>query len=229
MKTIIFALIIILVLPLFLKSQIEVDTNVIFIDYDPDIVLLNNDDTLSIDANQDGIFDYLFYYELYSSVRYPYFRNLNPNCKYSLFLPDSEDTLNNPSIEWYSGEWFWYEDIMFGLKINSDNDNFYGWIHASSSPSTIVVDKFAFCKIPDYPFHLGQTTLTGLTSIADISGDIKVFTENAGNTLVIQSEKIMDFMRLISINGTEVFLHNNINSMSAKINVTGIVRGAYIL
>ena len=236
MKTKILILSILTVLSFSLMSQTLNDTNIIFVDFDPDIVLIGNinvRDSLRIDINQDGILDFKFYYQPYSGGLYPYVGSMNNNCRYNHFNVANNDSLNDPSIIWLLGNNFWgFSDVMWGIKIISGSDDYYGWIHAicgSSNAFLMTIDKHAFCKIPNYPFHLGQTTLTSVSQNFYIPDSITVHLENSGNTVIVQSGKIIKRVILTSINGIEVATQSNINSYSTRINVTGIARGAYIV
>ncbi len=239
MKTIILIITIITLMSFSLKSQILNDTNVIFIDYIPDSVLqcnFNLQDSLRIDINQDGVLDFKFYYVTNSGGCYPYIGSLNSNCRYYYFNDTITDSLNNPTIGWLSGNNFWspYANtgVLFGIKIISGSDNYYGWIRAiggSFGGLPVIVDKYAFCKIPNYPFHLGQTILTGITSNIYTPDSIIVYLANSGNTVIIQSGKIIKGVTLTSTTGVVVASQNNLNSNSANINVAGIAHGTFIL
>jgi len=220
-----------------LKSQsfqTLTDTNVIFVDYNPDVILHYNynQESLSIDINNDSVLDFKFYFTPGSNPG-SYISDLNTNCKYtSVWDTVSNDSLNNPAISWSSGANFWYSptDAIFGIKIISGSNNYYGWIHAVLSfvPWIMTIDKYAFCKIPNYPFHKGQTTL--ITNIPNIiTPDSTYVYLGSGNSIVVQSGKIINSVTLTSTTGIVVASQNNINSYSTNISTAGIAHGTYIV
>ena len=216
---------------LYLSLKAQTDTNLIFYDYNPDILLANDTDKLSIDVNQDGILDYIFYCLNYSGGPDPYFRNLDTNCSFSAFTVDSNDSLDMPSIIWHTGNWFWYDDIIFGLKFMLGNNIYYGWIQATTigSPIRISVDKYAFCKIPNYPFQVGQTEI--ITSIAsqESNDSTVVYVSDSGSGVVVQSSKTITNVSLTNIQGVVVSSQSYINSGNATISTAGFAHGTYIV
>ena len=222
------------------KSQthlVQNDTNFIFYDFIPDTVLNYNTatgfrDSLRIDINQDGILDFRFSYVPSSGGYYPYINNMTMNCRYHYFLLSDTISLNNPSVLWLSGSDFWnpldFPDLYFGIKIINGVNNYFGWIRARSPLATMTIDKYAFCKIPNYPLHLGQTEIVGIQNI-NIPDSTNIYLANAGNNLIVQSGKIIKNITLTSTNGVVVASKYDINGVSANLNVTNITHGAYIV
>ena len=208
------------------------DTNVIFHDYVPDVVLSTPSDTLKIDINQDGLLDIQFYFHYYPFTS-PYFKTLNSNCKYASFPPTHDDSLTSSTLYWWSGDDEWTVspgDYRLGIKILDGTNNYYGWIHIlkTINPNTMTIDKYAFCKIANYPFLYGQTTISTNMPNINITDSTNVYLGNSGN-VIVESGKLIKSLTLTSTTGVVVASQNNINSYSANISTAGIVHGTYIV
>jgi hypothetical protein len=217
-----------------LKSQ-TIDTNVIFHDYIPDIVLSNpQTDTLNIDINQDGLLDLRFYIYSMSPAPEPFVKTLNGNCQISFFSHSTTDTLTSSLIHWGSGNYQWtyfntYDRI--GVKITNNTYIYYGWVKATVSGGygsrIITIDKYAFCKIANYPFLYGQTSTITNVPIINMEDSTNVYVIN--NSVIIQSGKVIKNVTLTSIIGSVVASQNNVNSTSANISTAGLANGTYIV
>jgi len=217
----------------------QTDTNVIYHDYNPDVILYGSyesTDSLSIDINQDSSLDFKFYYVNVSGGPYPYVKNMHDNCKYTLYsFINNYDSLNNPSINWLSGNIYWNSESFYdtiGIKIISGSDNYYGWIrttYVNATPEEIIIDKYAFCKIPNYPFRLGQTEI--ITSIVsqESNDSTVVYVSDSGSGVVVQSSKTITNVSLTNIQGVVVSSQSYINSGNATISTAGFAHGSYIV
>ena len=215
--------------------QTLTDTNVIFHDYIPDVVVSNPYvDTLKIDINQDGINDLQFYLH-YSPATSAYVKSLSNGCKTAFFIQsNTNDSLTSNSLIWVSGDRYWASSMGYqnrlGVIITVGTDNYYGWVQVtySTGPIAFTIDKYAFCKIANYPFLYGQTSIgTGINEII-ATDSTQVFINDAGN-LTVQSGKIINSVTLTSVTGVVVVSQNNINSYSANISTAGITHGTYIV
>ncbi|MEI6851482.1 MAG: T9SS type A sorting domain-containing protein [Bacteroidota bacterium] len=242
MKTKLFLITTFVLLTFFAKSQslqLTSDTNVIFHDFIPDTSLFCNliqHDSLRIDINQDGVMDFKIFYGPFSDC-YPYVGCLNSNTRFYYFNDNDLDSLNNPSIPWIAGVNFWTptqnQGVKFGVKIISGGKNYYGWIRAMGGPNIsgvpLIVDKYAFCKIPNYPFHLGQTEIVTNVSPVIAPDNTNIYVANSGNNLVIHSGKIIKNVTLTSLNGVVVLFVDYINSNESSLSISGIAHGTYIV
>jgi len=125
---------------------------------------------------------------------------------------------------------------MFAIRLHLGAEYYYGWIHAlagytteTNPRKTITIDKYAFCKIPNYPLHLGQTEIiTGISPI-NTPDSTSVYLTNSGNNLNVTSGKTIKNVTLTSANGVVVASQYNINGVSANLNIANIAHGAYIV
>ena len=92
----------------------------------------------------------------------------------------------------------------------------------------MTIDKFAFCKIPNYPFHKGQTTISTGIQNTNTPDSTAVYIGNSGN-VIIESGKLIKYITLTSATGIIVTSQNNINSYTANISTAGIAHGTYIV
>jgi len=238
MKTRILIITIIALMSFSLKSQTFqtlTDTNVIFYDYIPDVVVTNPlIDTLKIDMNQDGILDIQFYLHYYSPGG-AYVKTLTVNCNRAFFMTsNTNDSLTSSLLNWGSGDAVWtsfsnYQNRL-GVRITDGVNYYYGWIHVTYSvgPQAMTIDKYAFCKIANYPFLYGQTTInTGIHTIN--SPDSTNVYLGQGNSVMVESGKLIKNVTVTSATGVVVASQNNVNSYSANISTAGIAHGTYIV
>ena len=90
--------------------------------------------------------------------------------------PSNANTiLNSDTLEWMQSEAFYYHYVFtgeyfqksIGFRKQIGDAFFYGWmftycdyiIDPNNIGRNVYIDKFAFCTIPDYPLHWGQTSL----------------------------------------------------------------------
>jgi hypothetical protein len=233
MKKIIF--IITLTLMSFLLKSQTIDTNVIFHDYIPDVVLSNpQTDTLNIDINQNGLLDLRFYLRWYPSQD-PRVKTLNSNIHISFIIPTHNDSLTSSSLFWLIGDYLVRLSSIYGdhigVKISNGSNDYYGWVHAIVSGSypyeIITIDKYAFCKIANYPFLYGQTSTITNVPVINEQDSTNVYVIN--NSVIIQSGKVIKNVTLTSIAGSLVASQNNVNSTSAYISTSGLAHGTYIV
>ena len=220
-----------------LKSQTMqtlTDTNVIFYDYIPDIVLSNLSDTLKIDINQDGLNDFQFYLKQLSPCKVAFVKTLNSNCKIGVFYPTNTDSLAN--LSYASGDYQWLDPLYpnrLGVKIIDGTNNYYGWVDVIIVPDgncdrIITINKYAFCKIANYPFLYEQTTISTGIQNTNTPDNTTVYIGNSGN-VIVESGKLIKNLTLTSTTGVVVASQNNINSYSANLSTAGIVHGTYIV
>ena len=212
-------------------QQLLNDTNVIFFNYNPD-VLLSEFDSLSIDINQDGIVDVIFHIKN-TPPDLIAFILLKNNWQVSFMPPNSSDSLST-LVYWWSGDRAWWDSDYdrLGIKITIGSDIYYGWIHANISttyPTTITIDKYAFCKIANYEFLWGQTEI--ITSIAsqESNDSTVVYVSDSGSGVVVQSSKTITNVSLTNIQGVVVSSQSYINSGNATISTAGFAHGTYIV
>jgi len=215
-------------------------SNILFHDLQPDVVLMNAlTDSFIIDINEDLINDVILYLEHTSSGNWALIKSLNQNCQYSLINYYLNDSLSIKSINWHSEAFIFlgeqkYNNIeKIGIKIISKDLNYYGWIKVIFSiinmNIAITIDKYAFCTIPNYPLLWGQTEIVTGTSDLKEDSDIKVYTTDSGNQLVVQSGEVIKSIRVIDLLGATVVVKDNIRDKQATLSTKGLVHGTYIV
>jgi hypothetical protein len=207
-----------------------------------------------IDLDNDGISDIRFY-SFYQYTLCYYEPNGDPiyadadkmqTCNnfsnYNQFLPFGSLVSNNlnystfPLVLFYycsntgiHGIWPNRSEAYVALKINKDNNTYYGWIHLSSSqnvwPDTVT--EFAYNSIPDSSIYIGQTSF--------ISSN--VFNENCVNITLKNKELFIEFntnqiynplIEIYNITGKKIFnslLFDQVNI----IKIDDILHGVYII
>lgn len=145
-----------------------------YTDFDPDIKLIENyQDTLGLDFDRDGRNDVLVYYKHFGSVaeRYGAMKTTNDNWEIAYCRLVDSISLPHPDIPtfgWGSEESLMdpnaiYPNNKYGLRFQKGSDYYYGWLsiycdyNSTTDKVEIIVDKMAFCNIPNYPLCWGQT------------------------------------------------------------------------
>ncbi len=218
-----------------LKAQ---EQSINFYDYVPDITLDNHlKDTLKIDLNNDSVNDVVFYLVYPSYGRLLIVEPLHINCLITIATWNPSYTLNMDSVHWLYNRWIiqWEPNDKtgeIGIKINSNGENYYGWIKAYCMDFGFetfwYVDKYAFCTIPDYPLMWGQTELTGTKEIK-VQDKIKVIVDGQSQNINIQSKEVVKEISLINSSGMIIRKWRNIKSSIVDIPSTGIKSGVYFL
>lgn len=215
------------------------ETGIIFHDYQPNIVLKNAySDTLIIDINHDNINDVMFYLGENSTGNWSKVKTINPQCQFSEVQYYPSDSLKSSSLSWLSGDFFvlGFEEFNFGIKmgikISSNGLNYYGWIKVSNPIidriRVVIIDKYAFCTIPNYPLLWGQTEITGVEILKN-KDKIKVFTNEQGNSISVQADELIKNIKLLNLFGVEVKNLNPKQTKNVNIDTLGIPGGAYLV
>ena len=157
----------------------EPDPNFIVVDFKPDSVLAK-DDTMYIDINQDGKYDFKAFQHKYSSHTILIFESVDtlfslswgfenpPYSNPSWDLIFKNDLINN-SLTWTNyvpwavgGETDTLNGKTYlGLRLKDKDENYYyGWllpkIKSLDFSLLVYIDKYVFCKLKNYEIKAGQ-------------------------------------------------------------------------
>lgn len=219
----------------------QTDTNVIFFDYIPDTIINSMpglSDTVKIDINLDGTDDLMFYQKTWS-FKQDMIKILHANCQFAFFDSTYSDSLTNPSLIYHgstigSGSVWPPQDDRgrIAVRLIDGADYYYGWIRAVLTydyPRSITIDKYAFCKIANYPFLFGQTELA--TSVNEILNEhnTQVYFNGSTANIVIQSDKQLKEVKLVNMLGATVKSFNNVNALNTNISTNNLAHGNYIV
>lgn len=226
-----------------IKGYSQTDTNIIITDLNPDVYiwhtnyLQSHTDSFKIDINDDDTLDIKFYF-LNTKYSMHYIAPLNAKCFFAFFDPSNNDSLSSSQIHWYSYPFQWLiplvDSVRLGIKFVNGNDVYYGWVRALTKNEgpyikSYTIDKYAYCKMPNYPLLWGQTEIT--TSIPDekmcTTGIVTISLNN--DQVLINSKNVIQNVTVTGITGTEVLTKTGINSKSAEINIGNIAHGTYIV
>jgi hypothetical protein len=240
MKTIIITIFNILLIINTYSQSIYNQSKILVHDYKPDIVLTNaKTDTLVVDIDDDSNNDIILYLIESSPGNWAIINTLNSNCSFSLICNESNiDTLNSDSINWQScnSNVCWFNGTCDGfekiaVKISKDSLDYFGWINVYFTMNNfwrvVIIDKYAFCTIPDYPLLWGQTELTGSKEIK-VQDKVKVSVDGQSKSINIQSKEVVKEISLINSEGRVVQKWRNIKSSKVDISSEGIKGGVYL-
>lgn len=185
-KSYLFITLALLCIGMCLKAQ---NSGIIYTEFQPDSMLYYNSHTTStyprlyLDFDQDNNPDLQFYFN-YSGLSAWRWVDLTTNVYDSTWMwncrisndwdspyeaPLSDYEYGKYHLVW-RGDWdeqnhFHIDTIMHGaIKYTNDGNCYYGWFlaYTSSTIKYMAVKKMAFCTIPNYPLHWGQTDVIGV-------------------------------------------------------------------
>jgi hypothetical protein len=223
---------------------------IIYQDFEPDIFsycYLNtttnpasgNMDSLFLDINFDGNDDLLVYTQMDGIMKNPRIKPLNSNI--SLCSAGENDTLVS-AVYWtpFGDYWIWSSATeKFGFTYLINDQIHYGWFRAyktyehnddGGNTTYLLVDKMAYCTIPNYPLLWGQTDISNSVPKTDTGSDgVKINFNNVSNTLQIESLTKIKNIEIVSSNGQIVNKAKNVGKNETEINVSDLQSGVYIV
>jgi hypothetical protein len=219
------------------------NTNLIYHDYIPDLRLNPSSDTMKIDINQDNIPDIGIYFYNRSDGGIFLVESLNKNCQYAniyLSSGNSTDSLTRNSLRWgtESSNCFEIEcHGKIGLKFTLNDSTYYGWIKgaqtwmgdAENRRTWFTIENYAFCTIANYPLLWGQTEIITGNNPINSNNNIKFFVNGTGDSIVVQSDKIIKTIKLLNLSGVVIKTWEKVQSMNATLSTTGLTHGAYLV
>ena len=225
-KTLLFAL----VLGSFfcLKAQ---EGDILYTDFEPDLCVSTYSsqtphDTTYVDFDNDGMIDLKVYHIMLSAGGlYPF---IETTWRYRIHAYENDTIL--PAETWHSGGTLLRStDAMIGFKKTINDLDYYVWTriwaertgNMTNYTAYVYVDRYAYCTIPDYPLHWGQTSLNWSveentevsTSVHPNPNNGSFYVALSNNEEEITGIKVFDTMGKIiysnnRFNGGEVILPN---------------------
>jgi len=250
MKTLLFLIISLILSCICNNMHAQSDTNFFYHDWVPDFYMYASvnphyyPEPFRIDINQDGILDIEFAIIQNSGGDRFSIKCLNSNTYFGYFTVDASDSISIEYPNWrnittYYSQWLVGDPILdatrIGIKINDGENNYFGWMKVEAkfeqgSPvmrKSLTFDKYALCKIPNYPIVFGQIGITTFIDIPEKTEADIIIDENSN--VIVTSLKEIKSLTIINIYGASVLLKDNIHSKEAIINISSIAKGAYFL
>ena len=229
---------------------------IIYRDFDPDLYVgaLTYPfplDTLKVDIDQDGIYDF----ELFMTIPSPAFgiSALWQTCDewYYRVRPSEAD-----SMVPFNGTWFnpyrpqmftFYENPTFindmiGFRKTINGKYYYAWmtiyvtreINGINSPGHGVfdevrayVDNVAYCTIPDYPLRWGQTSLTESIEEAESTTFATIHPNPTKDIITVTGENLQQ-TEVFNMLGQQVFSIKG-EGNGLQIDMTALPAGVYFV
>jgi hypothetical protein len=242
MKTIIIAIISLVFIQISLSAQTE--NGIIYYDYTPDtsVYKLRSGanypfDSLFIDIDRNNTNDIKLYFNVTSPTYVtPSIISINDNMQCCVI---KSDTISSDTNVWTYGIIWLYSDAgdeldSLAIRYSDGEDYYYGWFRAYKDSNDtaifLVVDKTAFCTIPNYPLLWGQTSTNGISikDTSDSSLELN-YNNNKGKVLVYYPKGIIDEVEIINSSGQLLNKISNINADNTEINVSNYKSGMYIV
>ena len=172
-------ILIILVILLSVSRVLAQTGEIIYKDFDPDTckyitwsLFGEGIDSLKIDFDLDGVIDFWVTGHVQHGALLP---EAYVSDGWELCYPEENTIFDNDTITWCNYS-FWPDGCFrgrYGFRKQYNGNYYYGWMitycdmkqkksHIEDIGRNIYIDKFAFCTIPNYPLHWGQTNLTGI-------------------------------------------------------------------
>lgn len=169
-------------------------------------------------------------------------------------IDTTTDLSNIPEYWWREGV---YSDWWFSLWPNNDlryrkhqklgvrkqvgSDFYYGWMDVRAKDTTklglynvmddkryIYVDRVAFCNIPNYPLHWGQTSLPlGVEENNETA--FAIIRPNPASGLITITDAQLAEARLYSVTGQLVAVKQGNGTESLNMDVSGLPSGLYFV
>jgi hypothetical protein len=211
---------------------------IIYRDFEPDSILVFwvGNPTMSIDLEGNGVSDIEFFYELGPiGVVFPYIRSLYPdNLEFCITEPNS---ILTDIEDWYSFlDWRVVRDNdCYGFRFKHDEGMIYGWfetyVRAIEEGERRIVhwgfDRTAYCTIPNYPIHWGETMIIGIEEDNEVSAFATVY-PNPTTGLVTIYGKNLKQTEVVNMFGQVVASAQN-KGNSLTVDIGAMPDGVYFL
>jgi hypothetical protein len=151
------------------------NNNFIVTDFPYDTIIGKND-TMLIDINQDGKYDFKIYQHKYSSGENPIFESIDSSCMLSLGVQDGlniikwifkGDTINY-SLTWGNNIPWTIDEldtlnarVYLGIRLkDAKNSYYYGWLLPKVKDNgyhayLVYIEKYVYCKEASYQITSG--------------------------------------------------------------------------
>ena len=213
---------------------------ILYTDFEPDLQLLdyNTEDTLKMDFDCDGITDAgIFFVWADPNHWYPpvgYFSALNEDWEMS--VSSQTDTISSPH--------YWTNQLLYEtgsgyyelcVRHKVGNDYCYGWVKTGFRqeilPGTVLdwmlLDKYAFCTIPNYPLVWGQTELYENVSECGTVGFASVVPNPTTGIFTVTGEKLRQ-IEIFDVLGQRI-TSLTANNDQTTIDLSGQPAGVYLV
>ena len=213
---------------------------IIYVDFEPDWVCQNWRDTLWIDFDEDGDRDLLFYITGYGIQANPVLMCRNG---WEIIELENEDTIPPyPTMQelegiWTTGSYFELpgtyvptSSLKWGARHCVEDQYYYGWFKVSDLILTIYahsLDKYAYCTIPNYPLHWGQTELLSVEETAE-SGPFATLHPNPTNGLLTIMCESLRQAEVVNMLGQQVLSMKG-RGNELQIDMAGLPAGIYFV
>ena len=211
--------------------------DIVYHDFEPDIMTEHDTDSITIDFDNDGISDVSLVI-VSNSTGYTFGLIAHGGWQIS-YVEDEYATITLTDItEWYnplSWDPYFYQENLCVRKVDA-NCCYYGWFRAYNGYITfpnggfrsyIGLDKYAYCTIPDYPLRWGQTELS--TGVGENSeGVFAVYPNPAKQSVTLIGQQIAE-ARLYSVTGQLVATKQGNGTESLTMEVSGLPSGLYFV
>ena len=234
-KTLLFAL----VLGSFfcLKAQ---EGDILYTDFEPDLCVSTYSsqtphDTTYVDFDNDGMIDLKVYHIMLSAGGlYPF---IETTWRYRIHAYENDTIL--PAETWHSGGTLLRStDAMIGFKKTINDLDYYVWTriwaertgNMTNYTAYVCVDRYAYCTIPDYPLHWGQTSLNwSVEENTEVSTSIHPNPATDFITIDLPNEEDCQSIEIFSIYGRLVVETFPETSHQTTIDISGLNTGMYIM
>jgi len=210
---------------------------IIYRDFEPDVVTEHDDDSIPIDFDGDGHTDVSL---VLASISTGYRFGLIAFGEWNISFVENDDTLRPISeiTDWYSQlSWtpdFYVENLI--VRKNKEDGCCFGWFRAYNGyisypnggfRSYIGLDKFAYCSIPDYPLVWGQTNFTVIEENDKPSAFVTLYPNPTTGQITILGDNLQQ-AEVLNMLGQQVFsMQGSGNEM--QINVSALPVGVYLV
>lgn len=212
---------------------------ILYTDYEPDLEVVGNDESLYIDMNGDNVYDIRIYTTDSSVGPWYYMEVVNDGWGYFCLNPSYNiipDTTSFNTLTTWETQNCWNVDggDKFAVRHVVGNDVYYGWFRSywswtylpTNAPiAHMHLDKYAFCTVPNFDLHYGQLELDAVDETADAS--LVSVRPNPSKGMVSISGSDLNKIEVMNIAG-EIIITSTCNSDEITVDISNQPAGVYI-
>ena len=213
-----------------LKAQ---QGEILYVDFEPDTVLHvgyhQYPQEIWIDLDNDYLYDIQLYWGLESPGVAVTLTSRDSSVK--MCQAEEGDTLLQYT-EWWTGTSYPHLHENYAVRIEKDENYYYGWFRVYNVFEPPLVDdfyfdKYAFCTIPNYPLLWGQTEVVGIEENSE-SFVVATIHPNPTNGMVTIKGDNLHQTQVVNMLGQQVF-NMQCKGNELQIDMTVLPAGIYFV
>ena len=212
--------------------------DIIYTVFSPNLVFAFTNTTHyhNLDVDRDGLDDIDFHYYLVNYVFLEYRMEIDAlSDEWEACAVNENTILDSDTLAWRScANWVPRYHTAFAVRRMVDGNYYYGWIQAIGKvigtddvDATVTIPHMAFCTVPNYPLHYGQTELN--VSVGENGEYGFAICPNPAKGCVTVSGTQIAEVRLHNVAGQLVATQAGNGTESLTIDISSLPSGLYFV